>query len=536
MLSGLATQGQTLSTSNGSWTGSPSSYSYHWEDCDGAGNNCSSVANVSGSTYALAASDVGHTVRSVVTASNLVGSTAAASPPSAVVSAPPATGVTFQPIDGGPSYFASKNPASSWMDNHILLGAWMEQPLNLTEVQADAALGDNIYWNYAGTPGRSQNPVADYDVVRAGGMHISAPSVDATTGAETVARDGNDESDMNFGPGSSAWNGSYASPMGNDCQPPYNYTNNSGCGYTVDGQYYSGVAGTYAVHQGYGKGVLFWEPRAAAAKFMNYSDILSADSYWITDSDLQQASQGGCALLPGSASACGGGIGSLSYAQSHLPANYEFNVARLEQLQAIDGPAKPVVVDVETGCPFSVGSSNAGHCATPPQTIAAAWHALIAGARGIVWFQHNFSGPCQDFRTLIDGSNPSSGMYNCQQTPGVTLHNVVQAITAFNQEVTGLTDVLLSPTANGYVSVAGDVSVLAKAYGGACYVFAGSGRPASPPPSNQSVTFTLVDNYTGPVTVYGENRTVQAANGVFVDTFADANSVHVYKIMGGSTC
>ena len=121
-------------------------------------------------------------------------------------------------------------------------------------------------------------------------------------------------------------------------------------------------------------------------------------------------------------------------------------------------------------------------------------------------------------------------MYNCQQTPGVTLHNVVQAVTSFEQEVNSLTGVLLAPTAVGYVSTTGVVSTMAKAYGGSCYVFAGSGRVATPPPANQSVTFTLADNYAGPVTVLNENRTLTATNGAFQDTFANANSVHIYAI------
>lgn len=416
------------------------------------------------------------------------------------------------------------------MRAHILLGAWLEQPLNAAEVGYDKAMGSNIYWNYAGTPGSPENPVADYNVVRAAGMHVSAPTTDANTGSETVARDGNDESDMNFGPGSNGWDGKgYTSA---NCIP-----SGSGCGYTVDGEFYRAAGGKSAVHQGYGKGVLFWESGKAAATFLKYSDILSADSYWLTDTDLKAPSQGGCALLRDDPTACGGGRGSgLTEAQSQLPANYEFDVTRLERLQALNGPAKPVVVDVETGCPFSAGSSDAGHCATPPQTIAAAWHALIAGAHGIIWFQHDFSGPCQDLRTLIDGSNPSSAMYSCQQTPGVTLHDVVQALTAFSHEVTGLSDVLLAPTAAGYVRTSGDISAVAKVFHGACYIFAGSGKPATPPPANQTVTFMLADNYAGTVSVYNEHRTVQASGGVFHDSFADANSVHIYKINGGAVC
>jgi hypothetical protein len=422
------------------------------------------------------------------------------------------------------------------MDDHILLGAWLQEPRNAAEVRLDAAMGENIYWNLAGRPGVDH---ADYNVIRANGMHASAPDTSAATGSETVAFDGFDEGDMDFGPGSNGWqnNGTYSESA---CVPT-----GSQCGFTEANFFYTGqpssdgspgypVNGT-PIHQGYGKGVLFWYTDAQAARFLKYSDILSADSYWLTDDDLSQASQGGCALLPDSPTACNGGGGpGLSPAQTKLPANYAYNVTQLERLQALNGPSKPVVVPVETGCPFSGGSSG-GNCATPAQTVAAAWQALIAGARGIIWFQHNFSGPCQDDRTFSDGSEPSSGNYNCQQTPGVTLHDVVLAVTAFDKEVTSLNSALLSPTVIGYVSSSGDVSTMVKAYGGSCYLFAGSGRPATPPPYNQSVTMTLADNYTGPVSVIEENRTVQAVNGSFQDTFADADSVHIYRITG-ATC
>ena len=455
---------------------------------------------------------------------------------------PPA--VTFKPIDGGVRYFERLNPRSAWMDHHILLGAWLEQPLNDVEVGYAAALGENIYWNLAGRVGHPSNNRADYDVIRAHGMHVSAPDRTAKSGSETVMYDGSDESDMNFGPGSNGWRPGAVSNR-TACVPT-----GSACGYTVDSFYYSGspkpVTGPTTtpypidglpIHQGSGKGVLFWDADAQASKFLTFSDVASADSYWLTDPDLRLPSQGGCALLPDSQTACAAGNGSgLTAAQAELPANYAYNVTRLERLNSIAGRSKPIVVAVETGCPFTRGSSGHDKCPTPAQFTAAAWHVLIAGARGIVWFQHGFSGPCPDLRTFIDGSNPSSQMYHCQQTPGVTLHDVVLAVSAFNHKVAGLTQVLLSPTVAGYVSTRGEVSTMAKVYGGSCYVFTGAGRPATPPPANHSVTFTLADRYTGAVHVYGENRTLRASQGTFTDTFAGANAIHIYQIVGGSFC
>lgn len=440
--------------------------------------------------------------------------------------------VTLRQVDGGPHYYADIDPASAWMDEHIMVGAWLEQPQTATEVGFDVAIGNNIYWNLAGNPldtkdcGGVQPCRVNFNVIRAADMHASAPDVTSESGSETVAYEGTDEPDLNFGPGSSGWNHTSCVPSG------------SQCGYTVANFFYSGrpasdgspgyPAGKKPIIQGFGKGVLFWETDTQAAKFLSYSDTLSADSYWMTDTNLDVPSQGGCALLPDSTTACDGGNGSgLTTAQRALPANYAFNVTRLEHIQAVNGSSKPITVDVETGCPFV----NSNSCITPAASTAAAWHAIIAGARGIIWFQHNFGGPCVDFNTFYDGSSPASPLYSCQQTPGVTLHDVVANVSAFNHEIASLNSVLLSPFAEHYVSTGNaDVSAMAKYSHGVFYVFAASGQPGTPPSDNQSVTFTVADGYSGPVRVIGENRILQAVDGAFTDKFANENSVHIYQI------
>jgi Phosphoesterase family/Calcineurin-like phosphoesterase len=85
-VSGTAQQGQTLTTATGSWTGaSPLSFAYAWQDCDASGNNCTAISGATGVSYTLGAADLGHTIRSIVTASNAGGSTPATSPPTTTV-------------------------------------------------------------------------------------------------------------------------------------------------------------------------------------------------------------------------------------------------------------------------------------------------------------------------------------------------------------------------------------------------------------------------------------------------------------------
>ncbi len=69
-LSGNTTQGQTLTETHGTWTNSPTSFTYQWERCDSSGRTCSAIAGASAPTYALTGADLGHTIRVQETARN----------------------------------------------------------------------------------------------------------------------------------------------------------------------------------------------------------------------------------------------------------------------------------------------------------------------------------------------------------------------------------------------------------------------------------------------------------------------------------
>lgn len=71
VVSGTVNVGQTLTTTNGTWTGSPTAYTYQWQR---AGANISSATN---STYVLTTADIESAIRCVVTATNTVASVAA---------------------------------------------------------------------------------------------------------------------------------------------------------------------------------------------------------------------------------------------------------------------------------------------------------------------------------------------------------------------------------------------------------------------------------------------------------------------------
>ena len=84
-ISGTSEEGQSLSASPGSWSGTRPTFTYQWQLCDEQGKACAAVAGATTSTYLLAQDDVGHTVRVRVTATTAARSAAASSAQSAVI-------------------------------------------------------------------------------------------------------------------------------------------------------------------------------------------------------------------------------------------------------------------------------------------------------------------------------------------------------------------------------------------------------------------------------------------------------------------
>jgi len=66
-LSGTAQEGQTLTCSTGTWSGSPT-YTYQWK------RNGNNITNATNSTYTLVTADVGQSIKCTVTATNFIGS------------------------------------------------------------------------------------------------------------------------------------------------------------------------------------------------------------------------------------------------------------------------------------------------------------------------------------------------------------------------------------------------------------------------------------------------------------------------------
>ena len=123
-ISGTAQQGQMLTESHGSWTGSPSSFRYQWEDCDGSVSNCVPISGATGQTYTLTGADVGHRVVALETAVNGGGASAPAqsNATNTVIPLPPAN-VSPPTITGTPAI------GHTLTESH---GSWTNNPTSYT--------------------------------------------------------------------------------------------------------------------------------------------------------------------------------------------------------------------------------------------------------------------------------------------------------------------------------------------------------------------------------------------------------------------
>lgn len=109
VVTGVAQQGKTLSTTNGDWDGNPT-FAYHWQDCNAKGQSCANTGT-DATTYALTAIDVGQTVRVIVTATNGAGSTQATSNLTATVAAPPSSPPPSSPPPPSPRTTSPSPPS-----------------------------------------------------------------------------------------------------------------------------------------------------------------------------------------------------------------------------------------------------------------------------------------------------------------------------------------------------------------------------------------------------------------------------------------
>jgi hypothetical protein len=126
-ITGTAALGQTLTEVHGTWTNSPISFSYQWEDCDASGANCAAISGATGQTYVVTAADETHTIRVIETASNGSGTSSPAT--SAQTAAVPAPAPAAPASSAPPTISGTAKVGKTLTESH---GAWSGSPTSYT--------------------------------------------------------------------------------------------------------------------------------------------------------------------------------------------------------------------------------------------------------------------------------------------------------------------------------------------------------------------------------------------------------------------
>ncbi|MDQ0894281.1 hypothetical protein [Agromyces ramosus] len=390
-------------------------------------------------------------------------------------------GVTVREVDGGADFFARFEGGLPASPGFFPIAVWFASVTSRADVRADARTGINAYVELTAN--------SDVSLITHAGMH-AIPSVPAEGAAGLLVAD---EVDMWAGPGDGVWTGAYPGE-GDVCLADV------ACGYSIMAELTGRVASGTMTVANFGKGVAFWETDAEARPFLEYTDVVSADTYWFTDPNICGATEGGWG--PGDGEA-------MSEQACRLAANYGWTVEHVRSLVEPPG-SKPVWSFVEVGQPFGDSGRPA---VTGPQIRAAVWSGIIHGARGVVYFNHSFGGGCASENVLRDACGDE----------------VRSEVTALNAQLTELAPTLNAPFVDGLVEVGGDADVAVKLHDGGFTVIAGSTRQ-----DLQQVEFTSGCRDAATADVLGEDRSIPVTDGRFSDEFADGDAVHLYRLDGGS--
>jgi hypothetical protein len=148
---------------------------------------------------------------------------------------------------------------------------------------------------------------------------------------------------------------------------------------------------------------------------------------------------------------------------------------------------------------------------TPQQVRAEAWMALIKGARGLMYFVHQFKPQFREAALLDDPV-------------------LLSAVTKLNRQITELAPVLNSPAITNAVMVSTEnprvpIGITVRRYEGDLYLFCAAMKAGT-----NRATFRVGPNFDGrKVEVLGEDRALEVRDGAFADPF-ESWDVHLYRV------
>jgi hypothetical protein len=147
-VTGTPKVGEVLTVSNGTWTGAPTGYDYHWQRCTSA-TSCTNVVGATAQTYTVRSADAGNTLRAVVAATNADGTSTANSNQTATVAASGGPTSTLRPAILGDEFVGETLTATN--------GRWTGSPTSFAYqwLQCDS-VGSGCF-PIAGATGKTYN-------------------------------------------------------------------------------------------------------------------------------------------------------------------------------------------------------------------------------------------------------------------------------------------------------------------------------------------------------------------------------------------
>lgn len=243
--------------------------------------------------------------------------------------------------------------------------------------------------------------------------------------------------------------------------------------------------------------VISWMAQADAETYVNaYTDVVSVDMYWYTTVFCDQDPfHGGVFLDPVSEDNC------------RSASSYGKSVTALLERDSADGTLQPVWNFVE------MVPIDGTYTMSPDEVKGAVMASLIAGARGILWFNAGFEGPCATGNAIRQPQIDDS--YPCADN--------IAAVKEINALIKQLAPVL--NTQSYEWDFGAGITTMLKVSGDHAYVFAMSADG----PGEHSLV--LPDGIGGEsAEVVGEDREIEIADGEITDDFASESSFHVYRI------
>jgi hypothetical protein len=178
-VTGTAKVGQTLTVSNGTWSGSPTSFAYQWQRCTSS-SSCTEITGATNQTYKIVSADAGRTLRAVVTAKNADGSSTANSNQTSVVAASGGPTNTARPTITGDAVVGEELQAEN--------GTWAGAPTSFAYQWLRCDTDGAFCFRVAGATGRTYG-VRFADVFSTLRVAVTAKNAEGSTTARSAPTD-----------------------------------------------------------------------------------------------------------------------------------------------------------------------------------------------------------------------------------------------------------------------------------------------------------------------------------------------------------